>query len=179
MEVTDTEYKKYRDRLQEGTCEWILQTEEFQALIDIEQQKHLWVHGESGAWYYRGVPMATSRLPRYSVIAIRWLTLVVGAGKSVLTSFVITEMRKRAATNSQVVLRRSLAHLDISRTWFSMHPEMLLLLDIYQSLKFLGLQNPSAGSFQQAVSISFVLSVRDLHCTEPFPTLDDYFLVLL
>ena len=53
----------------------------------------------------RGVPTATPRLLRYSAIVIRWLTLVValGAGKSVLASFVITEMRNHAATDSQVL----------------------------------------------------------------------------
>ena len=48
--------------------------------------------------------MVTSKLP-WDWVIIQWLTFPValGAGKSVLSSFVITEMRKHAATNLQVL----------------------------------------------------------------------------
>ena len=49
LEVMDTEYKKNQNLLLDGTCAWVLRTEEFQAWINVER-KHLWVYGKPGAY---------------------------------------------------------------------------------------------------------------------------------
>ena len=49
LEAADSEYNKNRNRLLEGTCRWILETKEFQLLMNAGEQKHLWAHGKPGA----------------------------------------------------------------------------------------------------------------------------------
>ena len=48
LEAKDSEYNKNHHLLLKGTCGWILQTKEFQALMSVEDQKHLWIHGKPG-----------------------------------------------------------------------------------------------------------------------------------
>jgi hypothetical protein len=48
LQNPDSEYKKNRKHLVEGTCTWILGTEGYREFIDSQEQKHLWVHGKPG-----------------------------------------------------------------------------------------------------------------------------------
>ncbi|KAF8247260.1 hypothetical protein K440DRAFT_629494 [Wilcoxina mikolae CBS 423.85] len=70
LENADLEFDQHRAKWMKGTCAWIRETDEYHALMDDRRRQHLWVHGQPGA------------------------------GKSVLTSFVLKESRETMSTKS-------------------------------------------------------------------------------
>lgn len=86
---TNAEYKNQSQHVAQGTCTWILETDEYKKFLDTSQRKHLWVHG---------IPGITP-----PVTVTRGDLKVVGAGKSVLCSFIITLMKENHRTELKVL----------------------------------------------------------------------------
>ncbi|KAF8248979.1 hypothetical protein K440DRAFT_229355 [Wilcoxina mikolae CBS 423.85] len=74
LENADSEYRKNRMHLiTEDSCTWILGTSQYQRFTDIQEYKHIWVYGKPGA------------------------------GKSVLSSFVVRELLRNPLTELRVL----------------------------------------------------------------------------
>ena len=99
LQNINSEYDKNRNHLVEGTCAWILETEEFKTFVDFAQRKHLWVYGKPGN-SLSAKTIASSPLPDHGKVTS---SVILGAGKSVLASFVTSEMRKYPMTQIRVL----------------------------------------------------------------------------
>jgi len=84
-----------------------LKTRRYQRFTDIQEYKHIWVHGKPGTnaesycYDYIAYQLWATN---YIIIANTWLAVaIVGAGKSVLASFVVTELLKTPVTELRVL----------------------------------------------------------------------------
>jgi len=52
LENANAEFDSNLKNRTPGTCIWILQTEEFNSVIEGEEREHLWIYGQPGESYY-------------------------------------------------------------------------------------------------------------------------------
>jgi len=98
LQNTNSEYRNNQKHLAQGTCTWILETKEYLEFSETQEQKHLWVNGIPGMSTCPDQNLKCST----SNNMLTYLA-TVGSGKSVLSSFVITQTQDHPVTDLRVL----------------------------------------------------------------------------